>query len=81
MTREMKVGFGAWKEKMARRKAGKLDKPTYEAKGAKSIKIEKKDDIKKVMKIIEATRTAKGHALNHRSSRSHCILTLTLTKK
>jgi len=31
------------------------------------------------MKIIESTRTAKGHALNHRSSRSHCIITLTCT--
>ena len=33
------------------------------------------------MKIIEATRTAKSHALNDRSSRSHCLVSIKLTKK
>lgn len=29
-----------------------------------------------MMRIIEATRTAKSHKLNERSSRSHCVVTL-----
>jgi hypothetical protein len=33
------------------------------------------------MKIIEATRTAKSHALNDRSSRSHCLVSIKLTRK
>ena len=33
------------------------------------------------MKRIELTRTSKGHAMNHRSSRSHCILTLTCRRQ
>jgi len=28
------------------------------------------------MQIVEATRTAKSHALNDRSSRSHCLVTV-----
>jgi hypothetical protein len=33
------------------------------------------------MQIIEATRTAKSHALNDRSSRSHCIVIIKQTVK
>ena len=33
------------------------------------------------MELVEITRSSKGHALNHRSSRSHCILTLNCTRK
>ena len=31
--------------------------------------------------MVEITRSAKGHALNERSSRSHCIVTLELQQK
>ena len=34
-----------------------------------------------IMKIIEATRTAKSHAMNDRSSRSHCLVSIKQTKK
>ena len=34
-----------------------------------------------VMQLIEATRTAKSHALNDRSSRSHCIVQVKRTVK
>jgi len=33
------------------------------------------------MQLVEATRTAKSHALNDRSSRSHCIVTIKQTLK
>lgn len=33
------------------------------------------------MKVIEANRTAKSHALNDRSSRSHCLVQIKLTRK
>ena len=29
-----------------------------------------------IMRLVEATRTAKSHAINDRSSRSHCLVTL-----
>lgn len=38
-------------------------------------------DVIKVMELIEITRTSKGHQINHRSSRSHCIVQLNCTKK
>lgn len=34
-----------------------------------------------IMKIVEVTRSAKGHVLNERSSRSHCIITLKCIRK
>ena len=34
-----------------------------------------------MMKVVEITRSAKSHALNERSSRSHCIVTLYCTRK
>jgi hypothetical protein len=33
------------------------------------------------MQLIEATRTAKSHALNDRSSRSHCVVILKQVSK
>lgn len=33
------------------------------------------------MKLVEITRSCKGHQLNHRSSRSHCIVTLKCSNK
>jgi hypothetical protein len=40
-----------------------------------------REELLNLMKIIEATRTAKSHALNDRSSRSHCLVTIKLTSK
>lgn len=34
-----------------------------------------------IMRLVEATRTAKSHAINDRSSRSHCMVTLKQTIK
>ena len=39
------------------------------------------EDITSIMQTIEATRTSKGHLLNDRSSRSHCVITLKLRQK
>lgn len=39
------------------------------------------DDLTKIMKTVELTRSSKSHALNERSSRSHCIITLKCTQK
>lgn len=33
------------------------------------------------MQVVESTRSAKSHNLNERSSRSHCIVSLNVTKK
>jgi len=33
------------------------------------------------MQLVEATRTAKSHAINDRSSRSHCVVMLKQTVK
>ena len=49
--------------------------------GTKDVEITSNEDITKMMQTIEATRTAKGHLLNDRSSRSHCIITLKLSYK
>ena len=35
-------------------------------------------DVVHVARLVEATRAAQSHALNHRSSRSHCMITLSL---
>ena len=48
----------------------------FEAQGQKWQEITDKRDFLDVMTLIEATRTAKSHALNDRSSRSHCIVIL-----
>ena len=53
----------------------------YTAKGTKDLPIVTFDDLFNVMQLVENTRSAKGHALNHRSSRSHCIVTLKCTRK
>lgn len=39
-----------------------------------------KFDVMKIMQQVESVRTSKSHALNSRSSRSHCIVTLTCTR-
>ena len=53
----------------------------YEMSGTKDEEITSNEDITRIMQTIEATRTAKGHLLNDRSSRSHCVITLKLSYK
>ena len=53
-------------------------KKEYEMSGTKDMEIKSPSDITSIMQTIEATRTAKSHNLNDRSSRSHCIITLKL---
>ena len=45
---------------------------------AKEVVVESAMDVVHVARLVEATRSAQSHALNHRSSRSHCMITLTL---
>ena len=45
------------------------------------MELNSKEELMNLMKIIEATRTAKSHTLNDRSSRSHCLVTIKLTQK
>ena len=56
-------------------------KPEFSTKGQNEIELHTTEEVLDIMKIIEATRTAKSHALNDRSSRSHCLVTIKLTKK
>ena len=53
-------------------------KKEYEMSGTKDVEIKQPSDITNIMQTIEATRTAKSHNLNDRSSRSHCVITLKL---
>ena len=39
------------------------------------------EDVARFARTIEATRTAKSHALNDRSSRSHCLVKIHLVRK
>lgn len=57
------------------------EKPEYSAKGQSQIELNSREELLNLMKVIEATRTAKSHALNDRSSRSHCLVTIKLTRK
>lgn len=41
----------------------------------------KPEDVARLSRTIEITRTAQGHLLNARSSRSHCLVSLYLTSK
>lgn len=43
--------------------------------------ITKPEDVAKLARTIEMTRTAQGHLLNDRSSRSHCLVSLYMTSK
>ncbi|CAE7522398.1 KIN14A, partial [Symbiodinium pilosum] len=45
---------------------------------AKEVVMESPLDVVHAARLVEATRSATSHALNHRSSRSHCMITLTL---
>lgn len=53
----------------------------FEISGQKEIRINSMADIISICKIVEATRVAKSHDLNDRSSRSHCIVPIVMTKK
>ena len=46
--------------------------------GAKSILLSDVSSLLDFMRIVEATRTSKSHKLNERSSRSHCVISLTI---
>eukprot|EP00986_Skeletonema_menzelii_P004003 scaffold1314_cov145-Skeletonema_menzelii.AAC.17 len=50
----------------------------YEMRGAKSLILTDVHTLLEFMSIVEATRTSKSHALNERSSRSHCVITLSI---
>ena len=56
-------------------------KEKFEASGALYKPLESTRDLLEVMKLVEATRTAKSHALNDRSSRSHCVVMVKRTIK
>lgn len=59
----------------------KKEEVEFSAKGCTEIELTSREELLNLMKIIEATRTAKSHALNDRSSRSHCLVTIKLTQK
>ena len=46
--------------------------------GAKCEVVKTATDVVQVVRLIEATRSAQSHALNLRSSRSHCIITVSV---
>jgi len=48
----------------------------YGMRGAKSTILSNVNELLDFMRIVEATRTSKSHKLNERSSRSHCVITL-----
>lgn len=54
-----------------------MPKLEYEVKGNVEVPLRNIDDLIYVMKTIEINRSSKSHDLNERSSRSHCIVTLT----
>jgi len=59
------------------RKAGRH----FGLKGQREVPLRTVADIVRITKLIEATRVAKGHKLNHRSSRSHCVVTLSVRQQ
>eukprot|EP00580_Thalassiosira_gravida_P003438 CAMPEP_0201618742 /NCGR_PEP_ID=MMETSP0492-20130828/39823_1 /ASSEMBLY_ACC=CAM_ASM_000837 /TAXON_ID=420259 /ORGANISM="Thalassiosira gravida, Strain GMp14c1" /LENGTH=263 /DNA_ID=CAMNT_0048087415 /DNA_START=85 /DNA_END=873 /DNA_ORIENTATION=+ len=50
----------------------------YQLTGAKTIVLMDVHSLLDFMRIVEATRTSKSHNLNARSSRSHCVITLSM---
>ncbi|CAM9533902.1 unnamed protein product, partial [Heterosigma akashiwo] len=54
------------------------DDAGYEAAGQTSRQLRSAEDLLALMQLVDNSRSAKSHALNERSSRSHCIVTLTL---
>jgi len=50
----------------------------YQLTGAKSTVLTDVHSLLDFMRVVEATRTSKSHKLNERSSRSHCVITLSM---
>lgn len=50
----------------------------YAMRGAKSTSLSNVRSLLDFMCVVEATRTSKSHKLNERSSRSHCVITLSI---
>ena len=55
-----------------------VEKEGYGMRGAKSTILSDANSLLDFMRIVEATRTSKSHKLNERSSRSHCVITLSI---
>lgn len=55
-----------------------VEKEGYGTRGAKSTILSDSNSLLDFMRIVEATRTSKSHKLNERSSRSHCVITLSI---
>ena len=55
-----------------------VEKEGYGMRGAKSTILSDVNSLLDFMRIVEATRTSKSHKLNERSSRSHCVITLSI---
>lgn len=71
---------GAGAISTARARAG--PKPeTFATVGEKLLQLREPKDVARFARTIEATRTAKSHALNDRSSRSHCLVKIHLIRK
>ena len=54
---------------------------TFATAGATTVALSCMEQVAKLALTIECTRTAASHALNARSSRSHCLVTLHLTQQ
>lgn len=59
---------------------GSLDtgQEAYEPSGAKSVTLTSVSDLLSFMTVIDLNRSASSHNLNARSSRSHCVISVTL---
>ncbi len=67
-------------EKEGRKKKRK-DDSGFATVGEKMWKLETPEDIMKLAREVEISRTAVGHALNARSSRSHCLVHVHVTER
>ena len=55
-----------------------IDNEGYSMRGATSTILSDVRTLRDFLSIVEATRTSKSHKLNERSSRSHCVITLSI---
>lgn len=55
--------------------------PSFATVGEKVTPLRTAEDIARFARTVEATRTAKSHLLNDRSSRSHCLVTLHISRR
>ncbi|GIQ80869.1 kinesin-like protein [Kipferlia bialata] len=63
-----------------RAKRQKSSDTLLEISGQMEVSVQSIEDVIRVAKTVEATRSTKGHSLNHRSSRSHCVVFAVLTQ-